>query len=168
MSVWNLSMYVCAQRCVFCQSCAKWGYGFCICYCEDASPRCLPVFPSHPTPPDPPMPVWQVTWALWVVSHPIISCDWLSGHIRVPRESNADELRQLYSDWEGSSGPSTICKHHPLLHVHTHTHTSKQTHRLTVESKLHSNSLLAPPCKFSVYACVTVSLQYKYESHQKA
>lgn len=49
-----------------------------------------------------------------------------------------------------------------------YTHTSKQTHRLTEESKLHSNSLLAPPCKFNVYACVTVSLQYKHESHQKA
>jgi len=112
--------HVCVQAKVLSFLSARQGYGFCLCYCEDTCPCCLPS-------PYPPTPVHQVTWVLWAVSRSIISCGWLSGQIRMPCESNADELRQFHSDWEGSSGPSTICNH-PPPHLQTHTNKQIYTH----------------------------------------
>lgn len=75
-------------------------------------------------PPPPPFPpslsVHWVTWVLWAVSPPISSRGELSWWISGPRESNADMLRQLRSDWEGSAGLSTICISATLLHTETH------------------------------------------------
>lgn len=68
----------------------------------------------------PSLSVHWVTWVLWAVSPPISSRGGLSGWISGPRESNADMLRQLRSDWEGSAGLSTICISATLLHTETH------------------------------------------------
>lgn len=85
---------------------------------QSAAPQCLSVH-------------W-VTWVLWAVSPPISSRGGLSGWISGPRESNADMLRQLRSDWEGSTGLSTICISATLIHTEKHPCTNTPASRSSV------------------------------------